>query len=54
MTYVLKAVNNGWILSVPPCDENKGASFGDFVFANLREVATWLAERHGEPMPLEY
>jgi len=53
MKYELRAVNNGWIVWVES-RPNLDMPFGEFVFANLREVATWLAERHGEPMPLEY
>lgn len=51
MTYILRAVNNGWILTIPPKELDQSAPFGDFVYANLREVATKLAEIHGEPMP---
>lgn len=48
MDYVLRSVNNGWILSVPPCDMDKSAPFGDFVFPSLPQVMVWLADRHGE------
>jgi hypothetical protein len=48
MDYTLRAVNNGWIISAPPCDDDMAMPFGDFVFSTLKEAMDWLAARHGE------
>lgn len=50
MEYRMRPVNNGWVVYIDP-DTHAALPFGEFVFDSIREMAEWLAQRHGEAGP---
>lgn len=48
MEYLLTPAANGWLLRFHP---EPGAPAMVYVFDSIREMAEWLAQRHGEAGP---
>lgn len=48
MEYFLTSITNGWLLRFHPEPDAPAAMF---VFDSIREMAEWLAQRHGEAGP---